>query len=112
MGVRKNREPGAGDLHASRSLTIHIEELVLHGFPQLDRHRLGEAVQAELQSLFAERVIPSAFAEAGEYPELAGAPMRIGQDSTATTVGGQIARSVYEAVTSGLRGSRGSVRRT
>jgi hypothetical protein len=110
--VRKNREQGAGDVQASRSLTIHIEELVLNGFPQLDRHRLGEAVQAELQRLFAERgVIPSAFGAAGAYPELAGGPMRIGQGATATTIGGQIARSVHEAVTAGLRGPGKSRRR-
>ena len=27
---------------------LHIEELVLHGFPPRDRARIGDAVQAEL----------------------------------------------------------------
>ena len=34
---------------------VHIEELVLHGFPPLDRHAAAEAVQRELAALVADR---------------------------------------------------------
>ncbi len=85
-------------LGASRSVTVNIEELVLLGFPAVNGYRVGEAVQEELQRLFAERVIPSAFATSGEYPEIAGGQVRLPHRSSAAAIGGQIARSVYEAV--------------
>jgi hypothetical protein len=34
-----------------RRIDVHIEELVLHGFPPLDRYAVSEAVQRELATL-------------------------------------------------------------
>lgn len=39
----------------SRRVELHIEELVLHGFPPLDARAVGEAVERELAALMAER---------------------------------------------------------
>jgi len=37
------------------AVTIHIEQLVLHGFDPRDRHAIGDAIQSELAALFACR---------------------------------------------------------
>jgi hypothetical protein len=36
-------------------IELEIEELVLHGFAPGDRHRIGDALRAELASLLRER---------------------------------------------------------
>ena len=42
------------------NVSVHIEELVLHGVAPGDRQRAGEALQAELARLFAEEGAPPA----------------------------------------------------
>ena len=39
------------------AVTVHIETLVLHGFPGGSRHDIGDALQAELARLLAEHGI-------------------------------------------------------
>ena len=34
------------------AVTLHIEQLVLHGFDPRDRHAIGDALRAELAALF------------------------------------------------------------
>jgi len=34
------------------AVSIHIEQLVLHGFDPRDRHAIGDAVRGELETLF------------------------------------------------------------
>jgi hypothetical protein len=43
-----------------RSVYVHIEELVLHGFPPLERHALRDAVERELAALVAAHGVPAA----------------------------------------------------
>jgi len=45
-------------------VTLHIEELVLHGFDPRDRHSVADALRGELAALLAARA-PSASAELG-----------------------------------------------
>jgi hypothetical protein len=42
-----------------REIEVHIEELVLHGFPGESRYDIGDALQSELRTLLAEQGIPA-----------------------------------------------------
>ena len=43
------------DVTRPRSIDVHIDELVLHGFEPTDAEGIGEAVRSELTRLFTER---------------------------------------------------------
>lgn len=43
---------------STQRIEINIEELVLEGFDVMDQHKLGMALQNELQRLFIEQGIP------------------------------------------------------
>jgi hypothetical protein len=40
-------------------IELHVDELVLHGFPPGDKHRIADALQAELHRLLAGRGLPA-----------------------------------------------------
>jgi len=73
---------------------VHIEELVLHGFPPLDRHAVGEAVQRELGALVASRPLGAPVSadtvDAGRFD----APAGWGADALGT----RVAERVREAI--------------
>lgn len=60
----------------ARVIVIQIEELILRGFPAAERYRIAQSVATELGRVMSD---PSALPQSD-------------------TVGGQIARAVYEAV--------------
>ena len=68
------------------SITVHIEELVLTGFPTGSRHVIADAVQAELTRLIGEGGIGGEFASGGSYERLQGGsftlPARIGSTAS------------------------------
>ena len=82
------------------AVTIDIGELVLTGFPAAQRHHIGDAVQAELTRLIAER----GFAL---HPDLrtssetidAGAFTIAAHATSAVQIGRRIAGSVYAQLT-------------
>jgi hypothetical protein len=74
---------------------LHIEELVLHGFPPSSRHRIGDALVRELTRLLAEDGVPPALAEGGEGPGLDVESLQIAHDARPDAVGAQLARAVY-----------------
>jgi hypothetical protein len=81
-----------------KTIEVHIEELVLHGFAPGDRYAIGDAVQAELTRLFAERGLPQTLSEAEEYGRLDGGTIVLAPGSTAAATGGQIGHAVFEGV--------------
>ena len=84
MGVRPYR------------LELQIEELVLHGFPPWERHRIGDALQGELARLLAEEATPT-FALTGdrEIGRLAAGAFELAPGMRPEAVGIQVARAVY-----------------
>jgi hypothetical protein len=78
-----------------RNVELHIEELVLHGFPPVARHRIGDAATRELARLFAERGVPSSLGEGGEIASLSGGSFEARPELGAEAVGVQVARAVY-----------------
>jgi hypothetical protein len=81
----------------NQSLEIHIDELVLHGFPPGERYQIAEAVQKELTRLFAEQGIPPSFDGRVRLPSLDAGHFQMGAPNTGTPTGGQIAQSVYNS---------------
>lgn len=79
----------------SRSIELHIEELVLHGFAPGDRYRIGEAVKDELVRLLTEQGVPRTLASDGEVARLDGGAFEVKPGSGAEAIGVQVARAVY-----------------
>jgi hypothetical protein len=74
---------------------LHIEELVLHGFPSDDRHRIGEAVQRELTRLFTEQQLPPGLTKSTEIDRLNGGTFQMTGAPRPESTGTQIARTVF-----------------
>jgi hypothetical protein len=82
-----------------RSVELHIEELVLHGFAPGDRHRIADAVERELARLFAEQGVPDALQSGFESPRVDAGSFQMAPDSRAETVGAEVARAIYGGFT-------------
>jgi hypothetical protein len=78
-----------------RSVELHIEELVLHGFAPGDCYLVGEAVERELTRLFTEQGTPPAITQDGEIEHVDGGSFEIIAGSNAATIGRQLAREIY-----------------
>jgi len=77
------------------NIEVHIEELVLHGFAAKDRYAIGEAVQYELQRLFAGRGMPELPAAGYELARLNGGSFTVKHGAKAQAIGTQVAQAVY-----------------
>ena len=78
------------------NIVIEIDELILHGFPPVDRHRIGEAVQAELAHIFVARGVPGTWSSGGAAARLDGGLFDARGPGEA--VGGGIANAVMSAL--------------
>jgi len=90
------------------SIELHIEELVLEGFPAGDQYRIAEALEQELARLFAERGVPGSLWFGSEVPLLDAGAFRLAAPVRPKATGGQIAGAVY----AGLSGLQGHPRET
>src|SRR5262249_43972991 len=82
---------------ARTPLELHIEELVLVGFPAGDRHRIQDAVHAELMNLLARGALTlprptESLAIDASAPQTA----RVSARPTAAQVGAGVARSIVD----------------
>ncbi len=78
-----------------QSVELHIEQLVLHGFPPGDRHRIAQAVELELTRLITEQGVPVSLSLGGNRDRLEGGTFNMAPNSRAQVVGNNIAQSVY-----------------
>ena len=77
-------------------IELHIEEIVLRGFPPETRHRIGDAVERELAGIIAGRDTEGSERPGGRIPHVdAGA---FPADLRAEEVGARIARTVHERI--------------
>jgi hypothetical protein len=77
------------------NVELHIEELVLHGFAPGDRYRIGEAVERELQRLFAEQGAPPSLAQGGDRDYLDGGTFESPRAARAGEIGARVAQNLY-----------------
>jgi hypothetical protein len=91
------------------NVELRIEELVLHGFPPGDHHRIGDAVQLELSRLFTERGVPPSLVHSLEdIPHVDGGTLEIPRRPTSKVVGAQVARALYGGLDPGTGERPGS----
>lgn len=77
---------------------LHIEELILHGFPSGDRHRIGEAMQRELARLLTEESTPPALAKSAAIDQLNGGSFQTTGTVRPEATGAQVARAVFRGL--------------
>ena len=78
------------------SIDLHIDTLVLEGFPPGSRYEIGEAVHRELERLFVDRGVPAVFRVSGSRARLAGGSFPCEPDDPPGIIGRQIALVLYE----------------
>lgn len=85
--LREWAHPPGDPALAPAAVRLHIDELVLHGFPASARHAIAEATQTQLISLLTHHGVPArfettcerSFVDAGIFPIAPGArPLAIG----------------------------------
>jgi len=77
------------------SVELHIEELVLHGLGSWDQYRIADAVERQLARLLGTGNLPLALAQSAEMARVDGGAFDVAPGSTAETIGGQVASSVF-----------------
>jgi len=77
------------------NVRLHIEEVVLEGFPAGDRYRIAAAAEAELTRLFTDRGAPPGLASGGAVPALDGGSFDVAPDARPDRIGVQVAQAVY-----------------
>jgi len=77
------------------NIDLHIEELVLEGFPSADRHSIAAGVERELTQLLGERGVPRSLGRGGAIASIDGGAFQLAPGSKAETIGAQVARKVY-----------------
>lgn len=96
MRMKEESEVETQNSAGRASIELHVEELVLHGFPASDRHRLGDAVEQELLRLLTEHGMVAR--EDSTAQRVAAAAIRISEPLHGDTVGAQIAASIFNAL--------------
>ena len=81
-----------------RKIEFHIDEIVLHGFPSGDRHRIGGAIEQELIRLVREQRWATLSPTGEEHERLNGGAFNVVPGSKPETTGAQIAQAVYSGL--------------
>jgi hypothetical protein len=77
------------------SVELHIEELVLHGFPPGDRLRIAQAIERELAQLLVTQGAPPLVTRDQNLARLDAGAFEVEQGARPERIGLQVARSVY-----------------
>lgn len=84
------------------NVALHVEELVLDGFPNVDGDQLCELIQNELSRLVAERGVSPPMNRGIALDRLDAGEIGVSPDSTSESLGHQVARAIYEGVSEWL----------
>ena len=79
----------------NRAIALHINELVLHGFPTQTRHVVGDATQLELTRLLSAEGLPGFVSDATKSDAIDGGSFHVSPQAKPNAVGGLIAKAVY-----------------
>lgn len=77
-------------------LELHIEELVLHGFPPGERLHIGDAVERELLRLITEQGLPRINANPLNLDRMDAGSFQIARSTTAQGIGIQLAQHLHQ----------------
>jgi hypothetical protein len=97
------RTAGVSRLVAARggfALDLHIEELVLRGFPPAARHAIAAAVERELSRLFAEGGLPGSLApgDARNIFRLDAGSFAVPHDASPDLIGARVAAAIHRSL--------------
>ncbi len=84
-------------------IDLHIEELILDGFPPEQRGAIAAALQDELARQLAESAALPSLAEGGRFAQLDGGSFTLTPGAQAEAIGAQIAAQVLHTVHGGMR---------
>ncbi len=90
------------------AIQLHIEELVLHGFPAGERHRIAAAMEQELSRLMAAQEL-AGVRQSLDLERVQGGAMRVAAGQKPHTTGVQIGRSVFRNLKQQTRAARAPV---
>ena len=89
-------KPAHNDVRpASRVVTLHINELVLHGFPLQIRYAVGDATQSELTRLLSSSGLPEFIKTQRGSDAIDGGSFKLTPATRPHAVGSLIANAVY-----------------
>ncbi len=96
MKTRSNlpiKAPRADRSQTSRSIELHVGELVLHGFSQADRRPIAESIEHELRALLTrdELSVPNSL----HIEQINGGSFEVQSPQRHQSVGANIARAIY-----------------
>jgi hypothetical protein len=86
-------------MNSQPSIELHIEELVLYGFPHADRRRIAEALQGELTRLLADPTMHVSRTTPREMARMDGGSFRVAANSQPEAIGAQVAQSLHKGLT-------------
>ena len=78
------------------AIELHIEELVLHGFPAGDRFGIGDAVQQELARLLGEQGLPGVMAHPVNIDRIDAGAIQVGAGARPRMIGTQLAETLHQ----------------
>jgi hypothetical protein len=93
-----NVGPQSNPVRAQPVLRLHVEALVLHGFPFANRLAIGQAVERELARLFAVNGVPPSLAKLGDIEYIDGRSFDVKPSCHPRALGAKVASAVYEAL--------------
>lgn len=80
---------------APAQVELHIEELVLHGFPPGDRYAIADAVERELTRLLGGVGAVELARKSMQVVQLDAGSFKVAPGSRSATVGAQVAQALY-----------------
>jgi hypothetical protein len=88
------------------TIELHIEELVLHGFPASDRLHIGDAVQQELLRLVTEQGLPGMGANPVDVQRLNAGSFQVASGAKPQAIGAQLAQHLHRRLAPEQRPAR------
>jgi hypothetical protein len=95
QGRPRSAAPTALRSSSNRSIALHIEELVLHGFPAHGRHAIGDGAQLELTRLLNSSGLPKFVSSAEQSKAIDGGTFHANPQTKPNQLGKLIANAVY-----------------
>jgi hypothetical protein len=80
-------------------IELNVEELILHGLDPSDSAGIREAIERELERLFALGGVPPSVKGSGNTAHLDSASVEVPAESRADAIGRRVAQSVYHQMT-------------
>lgn len=87
-------------------IELHIDELVLRGFPPSDRFKIAEALRSELTRLLSEHSRQNALPRSLTIDRIQTASFKVAHNAKPAAVGMQLAQSVYRRIGPAVLGQR------